>query len=154
MNTESPGVERRSQIDTEVVRGLLLANGGGAVALLAFLPVAFDKKVLYPLAVPIVVALFLFQLGIVAAVIHNHLRRRCSLVHDHYKFRPPAGTLLGIPLKEPRVCFLSRSFMWLSLLLFLLGGFTIFYKAIETARSLDASQELSIVEKPGREYAS
>ncbi len=37
------GLEIRAQIDTEVVKGLLLLNGGGAVALLALLPTVIGK---------------------------------------------------------------------------------------------------------------
>jgi hypothetical protein len=37
------GYEVRAQIDSENTRGLLLINGGAAVALLAFLPAIFGK---------------------------------------------------------------------------------------------------------------
>jgi hypothetical protein len=39
------GLEIRAQIDQENVKGLLLINGGAAVALLAALPQVFDKLV-------------------------------------------------------------------------------------------------------------
>jgi ABC-type nickel/cobalt efflux system permease component RcnA len=82
MAQPSEGVKTRSEIDIEIVRGLLLANGGGAVALLTFLPKAFEKGPLSSLAMPVVLALFVFHLGIVAAIVHNHYRRRCSLEYE------------------------------------------------------------------------
>lgn len=39
----APGLEIRAQIDSENVKGLLLINGGGAVALIAFLPAVIGK---------------------------------------------------------------------------------------------------------------
>ncbi len=119
---EAPGIERRSQIDTELVKGLLLANGGGAVALLAFLKVVFEVRRLEPLAEFVVFGLLAFHLGIVAALIHNKYRRDCSLIFEHHNYRPPAGTLWGIKLKEPRVCGISKLFRFLSIAMFLLGG--------------------------------
>ncbi len=44
------GLEIRAQIDTEVVKGLLLLNGGGAVALLALLPAVIGKPGFEPLS--------------------------------------------------------------------------------------------------------
>lgn len=122
----SEGVKTRAEIDTEVVRGLLLANGGGAVALLAFLSTVFGKESLSALAMPVIVALFIFHLGIVAAIIHNHYRRQCSLEYERHQFRPPPGTFLGCKLRQPRVCFISNSVMWASISLFLLGGCIVF----------------------------
>ena len=133
MAQPSEGVKTRAQIDTEVVRGLLLANGGGAVALLAFLPTAFEKEVLSLLTLPVVVALFIFHLGIVAAIVHNHYRRQCSLKYEQHQFRPPTGTFFGFRLREPRVCFVSRCFMWTSILLFFIGGFIVSAGALGVA---------------------
>ena len=126
----SPGVKIRAQIDTEVVRGLLLANGGGAVALLAFLPKVLTTQRLGPLEIPVVVALFVFHLGIVAALVHTHYRRQCSLVYEQYNFAPPAGTFLGFRLGEPGVCFTSKTLMWVSVICFLAGGCAVFLGAL------------------------
>jgi hypothetical protein len=128
----SEGVKTRAQIDTEVARGLLLANGGGAVALLAFLPTAFEKQALRPLALPVLAALFIFHVGIVAALIHSHYRRRCSQIYDAYAFRPPPGKLFGRVLGEPTVCWASWKWMWASIVLFLMGGSTVFVGALCT----------------------
>lgn len=118
----SEGFKARVQVDNELVRGLLFANGGGAVALLAFLPTAFDRH----LVLPVVWALFIFHLGIVAAIVHNNYRRECSLEYERHDYRPPSGSLWGFDLKMPTVCFISRCFRWTSIALFLLGGFVVF----------------------------
>ncbi len=107
----SEGAKTRAQIDTEVARGLMLANGGGAVALLAFLPTVFDKDTLRPLATFVLAALFTFHLGIVTALVHSHYRRRCSQVYESYGFNPPPGKLLGFALREPTVCWASWKWM-------------------------------------------
>lgn len=126
----SEGVKTRAQIDTEVARGLMLANGGGAVALLAFLPTVFDKDILRPLAIFVVAALFTFHLGIVAALIHSHYRRRCSLIYETHGMRPPPGKLFGRDLREPTACWASWKWMWASIVLFLGGGGTVFVGAL------------------------
>lgn len=128
----SEGVKTRAQIDTEVARGLLLANGGGAVALLAFLPTVFEKQALRPLALPVLAALFIFHVGIVAALVHSHYRRRCSLIYEAHGFRPPPGKFFGRVLDEPTVCWASWKWMWASIVLFLAGGSTVFVGALCT----------------------
>ena len=55
------GQEIRAGVDTETVRGLLLINGGGAIALLAFLPGVLLKPELESLARAIIWAVFTFQ---------------------------------------------------------------------------------------------
>jgi len=133
MNVQpSEGVKTRAQIDTEVARGLMLANGGGAVALLAFLPVVFERDLLRPLAVPVLYALFTCHLGIVAALVHSHYRRRCSQVYENHGFLPPPGRLLGFNLREPTVCWASWKWMWASIVLFLAAGITVFVGALRT----------------------
>ena len=126
----SPGVKIRAQIDSEVVRGLLLANGGGAVALLAFLPKVLTTERLGPLELPVVIGLFVFHLGIVAAIVHTNYRRQCSLIYEQYNFSPPAGTFLGCNLGEPGVCFTSKFLMWASVICFLAGGCAVFLGAL------------------------
>jgi len=96
------GHEIRASVDTETVRGLLLINGGGAVALLAFLPGVLQKPELESLARAIIWAVFTFQLGLAFAVIHNRMRRKCSLEYAK-KERVPCS-ILGISLHEPCVC--------------------------------------------------
>jgi hypothetical protein len=93
---------------------------------LAFLPTVFGKESLASLASPVVWGLLVFHLGVVAAIVHNHYRRECSLIHSQHDFRPPGGTIFGIRLVRPRVCFIERAFMWLSIALFLAGGVVVF----------------------------
>lgn len=127
---ESPGVQRRSDIDNELVKGLLLANGGGAVALLAFLKVVFDTQDLRPLAIYVVYALIAFHIGVATALVHNHYRTRCSLIYDQHNFRPPPGKLFGKLLNEPRECRISKIFRWGSLALFTSGGLIVAFGAL------------------------
>lgn len=124
------GIEIRAQIDTENVKGLLLINGGGAVALLAFLPAVLGKPEYIALAKAILWALLLFQLGLLSAVIHNRLRRICSLVYEQAGACSPAHpepcVIFGRKLREPCVCMRSIAFMWLSVLLFFTAGMVVF----------------------------
>jgi hypothetical protein len=142
------GVEIRAQIDSENVKGLLLINGGGAVALLAFLPTIFGKPNFQPLTILVLWALFAFQIGLVAAVIHNRLRRICSLVYESYWRRnsqPPRCKLIPAWLKrsDPCACFVSIIFMWLSLVAFVTGGILVFCGGLKVIEHTDAKQESS-----------
>lgn len=74
------GKEIRSRIDSEQVRGLLLINGGAAVALIALIPYILEKPEFLILSRGIFIALILFQLGLVFAVVHNRQRRKCALL--------------------------------------------------------------------------
>jgi hypothetical protein len=67
----------------------------------------------------------LMMLGLGAAIVHNHLRRRCSLLHDQHGGNPPKGTLFRLQLRSPTVCFWSSTFMWLSLVAFLIAGLVV-----------------------------
>src|ERR1044071_497487 len=121
------GVEIRAAIDTENVRGLLLINGGAAVTLLAALPQVWEKPGFEYLTYAILVSLIVFQTGLVLAVVHNRLRRKCSLEYDRHNFRPPPGVLFGFHLSEPRVCILSIWCMWFALGAFVIGGVIVFF---------------------------
>jgi hypothetical protein len=124
------GLEIRAQIDTENVKGLLLINGGGAIALLAFLPTVLGEPSYVFLARAILWALLTFQMGLLAAVIHNHLRRRCSLVYEQASSFSPAHpdrcVVFGKKLKEPCVCMMSHAFMWFSVVSFFAAGVIVF----------------------------
>lgn len=151
MSENSSGINRRANIDTEVVRGLLIANGGGAVALLAFLPVVFDRTELYPIARPAIWSLLIFQLGVFSAVLHNHLRSKCSAAYQNSQSASPselADTLLCIiKLKEPKVCVFSKITMWLSLTMFLTGGVVVFLGALTAVTPLDDTPESEAIEE-------
>jgi hypothetical protein len=72
----------RLDIDNRAFQGLLILNGGGAVALLAFLQAILNKdtvQVAHSMAAPIVMALWFLVMGLPLAVIHQALRARTSL---------------------------------------------------------------------------
>ncbi|MBI2715883.1 MAG: hypothetical protein HYX37_15740 [Rhizobiales bacterium] len=118
----SNGVERRSQIDTETVKALLLINGGGAIALLSLLPALLGKDGFKGFVLAILIGILILMFGLICAVVHNRLRRQCSLHYDRYKMSPPKGQLLGFKLWEPTICCVSIFFMWLSILSFFVAG--------------------------------
>lgn len=117
-----PGIERRSQIDTETFKGLLAINGGGAVALLSFVAAILNKPNAAGLVHAALFSVLLMIFGIGAALVHNHLRRRCSLIYEAYNGSPPRGTVFGRLLPSPTICFFSWACMWVSLGAFLLAG--------------------------------
>lgn len=116
------GLEIRAGIDSETVRGLLLINGGGAVALLAFLAGIIEKPHLEFLARSIIWGVFTFQLGLAAAVIHNRFRRLCSLEYAKKPENRKKCTLFGHELRQPCICHWSIGFMWASIGAFIAGG--------------------------------
>ena len=116
------GIERRSQIDTETVRALLLINGGGAIGLLSLLPAMLARSGYQDFVLAILTGVLILMFGLIFAVIHNRLRRQCSLHYDLHNMRPPKGQLLGLTLWEPTVCCVSILFMWLSILSFFVAG--------------------------------
>jgi hypothetical protein len=118
----SNGVDRRGQIDTETVKALLLINGGGVVALLTLFGSVLGKKGYENLARAILVGVLTLMFGLVCTVIHNRLRRKCSLHYDVHDMSPPAGRLLGLQLREPTICVVSILFMWLSVVAFFSAG--------------------------------
>ncbi len=124
------GHEIRAEIDTETVRGLLLINGGGAIALLAFLSGVIEKPQLEVLTRAIVWAVFIFQLGLAAAVIHNRFRRLCSLEYAKKAENRQACSLFGRKLTEPCICHWSIWFMWVSIGAFIVGGLVVLGAAL------------------------
>lgn len=125
------GLEIRAQIDTENVKGLLLINGGAAVALIAFLPAVLGKPQFDSLTRAVLIALLMFQLGLLSAVVHNRLRRICSLTYEAAWTSSPSQhpvpcDLFGYTLKEPCICLRSILFMWASVGLFFAGGLLVF----------------------------
>ena len=120
------GVKIRAVIDADVVKGLQIINGGGAVALLAFLPVVIDKTELKALANAVLISLLIFAAGLVFAVIHNRLRRVCSNIYDNYGYRPPPGRFWKFKFKEPTPCAMSKLLMWASLAAFILSVVVVF----------------------------
>ena len=123
------GRETRAQIDTETVRGLLLINGGGAVALLAFLPGVLQKPDYESLARAIIFAVFTFQAGLAFPVIHNRLRRLCSFQYSRKKEKRKTAKFFG--RVEPTICHWSVACLWTSVILFIVGGLIVLVAGLD-----------------------
>jgi hypothetical protein len=143
------GLEIRAQIDTENVKGLVIINGGAAVALLAFLPAVLDKPEFDALARAVLWGLLIFQIGLFFAILHNRLRRICSLEYERHDYKPPACTLLGIKLKEPCTCWRSIICMWLSVVAFSIGGITVFLGGLG---ALDQRAKTKALAEPAQKH--
>jgi hypothetical protein len=147
----STGLEIRAQIDTENVKGLLLINGGAAVAVLAALPHVVDKPGFESLARSILWGLLAFQTGLVLAVVHNRLRRICSLEYERHNYKPPPCQWFGMRLREPCICHVSILCMWLSLVAFVGGGVIVFWGGLKSLDNRAAAVKATkgvIVEVP------
>lgn len=130
------GKEIRARIDSEQVRGLLLINGGAAVALIALIPFVFESEKFLPLAQGVFAGLICFQLGLVFAVLHNRLRRICSLEYDRAATDSPNWPepcrFFGWEAKEPCVCMRSTLFMWVSVACFVIGGLVVAFSGFNS----------------------
>ena len=128
------GLEIRAQIDTENLKGLLLVNGGGVVALLTFFPLILGKPCYASLAQGVLWAILSCQSGLVFALVHNRLRRICSLTYERHNYKPPPCRKLPfrwLRSQEPCVCHASILFMWLSLGAFLMAGVLVLVRGLE-----------------------
>jgi hypothetical protein len=151
------GLEVRAQIDSENAKGLLLINGGAAVALLAFLPSILGKSGLESVAQSVLFALCIFLFGLTAAVVHNRLRRICSLVYESQGFRPAPCRFIPrwMSRGEPCVCAASTTFMWCSLIAFVVGGSVVAYGGLGIVKYKDGGGVTScwqLQELRGRVY--
>jgi hypothetical protein len=122
------GGEIRARIDTETVRGLQLINGGMAAGLITLLPTIVREPSYRELGGWMIVAVLCGAVGLVAAVVHNRLRRKCSFQYSkerENRDKPHQWRLLvacqSVP-GEPQVCTNSVIVMWASLLFFFLGA--------------------------------
>ena len=116
------GVKIRAEIDNETHKALLLMNGGSATAVLAFISQTFGKAGFAHFVKFSLWSLAAFLTGVACAVIHNLLRRKCSLVYEQNNMRPPAGKFLWMKLKAPGVCAASYLFTCISIAMFCVGG--------------------------------
>lgn len=113
----SVGLEIRAAIDTETVKTLL--------------PLIVEKPGLKYLAVGAVRGLIFTAVGLVLAVYHNRLRRKCNLEYDKFiadRKRPCrwVPTWMHSVPHEPCICTRSVAAMWLSLVAFVLAaGFVV-----------------------------
>jgi hypothetical protein len=73
----SDAANRFSKIDVETVRGLLIANGGGAVAMLALVPSVLDRPGYESVAWAMLLGMLIMVIGVALAIAHNHFRREC-----------------------------------------------------------------------------
>jgi hypothetical protein len=99
---------QRDQAASELVRALLIINGGGAAALLAFLQAIWSSQ--RALAKPTIVALIILAVGAVLAAAFHLFRYQASWHHQRGD--------LNRWVKYRRFYLISA---WLSLLAFLAG---------------------------------
>ena len=90
---DTSGRAQRAQMDIEVFKGLLLVNGGGAIALLSFLAAILNKSggTNPELIHAVLGGVLLMMGGLAAAVGQFYLRRRCSLAHEERCAKGQAG---------------------------------------------------------------
>jgi hypothetical protein len=133
-------------MDIETFKGLLAINGGGAIALLSFLAAILNKPGGMQVALirAVLVAVLLMMFGLVAAIVHNYLRRQCSLAYDQQEYNPPKGSLWGWNLGQPTVCFFSRFFLWASLAMFALAVIAVAIVGLCSATGLAGQPPLAI----------
>lgn len=144
------GRETRATIDSETVKGLLLINGGGAVALLAFLPGLLQEPEFSSLSKAIIWAIFTFQCGLVFAVIHNRLRGLCSLEYANKPENRTDCSFFSKMSDKPCVCIFSRAFMWLSIVTFLLAGLIVLKAGLCHLNKTENSQSTVVHSSPNK----
>jgi len=126
------GMEIRARIDADIIKALILINGGAAVALLALLPYVLGRGDLHSFAVAILRALLMFMFALLSAVVSSVFRRKCSLEWEiakatsSDKLPSPCTIFEKEFFKEPCVCIWGTAFMCLSVFLFVLAGITVF----------------------------
>jgi hypothetical protein len=135
---------QRAQTDVETLRGLLIANGGGAVALLLALSPALDRPGFEPLVYTMFIGIVVFMVGVVLAVLYHHFRRQCSQQVNQPGM--PHGSFLGIRLRAPAACVAYQVCLYLSLLCFIGTGA---YVAWVGASTVSATQAPSTKLGPG-----
>jgi hypothetical protein len=126
------GIDLRAGMDTETVRGLQLINGGMAAGLVTMLPAIIRDQAFRDLGKFMIVGILFAAIGLFASLVHNRLRRKCSLETDsigkHHQ-APIAKWLSRFQTveNEPCVCTQSIMAMWASMILFLLGAASVGY---------------------------
>ena len=113
------GDARRSATVDRGVGHLVVINGGGAAALLAFLQAVWDKDA--NLAAIVLLPLFVFALGTATAGAINLFRYKSSLLSEHYK----QSQKEDLRPKQERWTRWSEGFQWSAVALFVLGAFTV-----------------------------
>lgn len=136
----SEAAKIRAEIDNNTVKGLFAANSGGAIALLSLLPIVLGKEQYGNFSNYVVVGLVAMQIGIVLAVIHNHMRRVCSADFSSkapkLKALQDKGKFWKLLIPETCLpCFYSHWARRFSLACFLLAGFVVAFGAWTTSPS-------------------
>ena len=127
--TPSGAAAVRREIDASTNRYLFVMHGGASVALLALLAVIIPNPDLDVLTRCVIVALLVYQFGVVCSVFHNIARRRCSNEYEaanrQGKDRPDPCRCLGLTIRGGCQCL--RELVWrsLAIVLFLLGSITV-----------------------------
>jgi hypothetical protein len=126
MSAGGGGVEVRSKIDAEATKGALIINGGLAAGLGSMLPKILESTQIAGLARYMIVSIAIACAGLMCAIIHSRLRRKCSLAHaagamnrQPYEMWP--FVLFQTVPGEPKVCTTSIMFFWSSLICFGVG---------------------------------
>jgi hypothetical protein len=133
-------------MDVETLRGLLIANGGGAVALLAALSGTLDRPGYEPLAYAMLVGIVVFMFGVVLAILFNYFRRQCLQQQDQLVLQTPPPKVLGLKLRAPGACIVCQACLYLALLCFIGTGA---YVAIAGTSMLGATPVSSVKQGPG-----
>lgn len=87
------GTTEKSRVEKETVRALLVANGAGAVAMLALLPAVLDRTGYQLLARSLLYGVLVMMIGVILAIVHNHLRSRMPLANEPQPVRPQQSNM-------------------------------------------------------------
>jgi hypothetical protein len=142
---QTGGGAQRNQMDIETLRGLLIANGGGAVALLVAVSSLLDRPGYEPLVYAMLVGIVVFMLGVVLAILYNFARRQFLQQADQQGTRPP-GKFLGLKLWAPGSGVAYQACLYLSLLCFIGTGV---YVATVGANTVGSTITSSTKQGPG-----
>jgi hypothetical protein len=143
------GGAQRNQMDVETLRGLLIANGGGAVALLIAVSSLLDRPGYESLVYAMLIGIVVFMLGVVLAILFNFARRQFLAQADQLVARSPTK-ILGITLRAPGSGVAYQLCLYLSLLCFIGTGV---YVAAVGANTLSPTTTSSIKSAPGAQKA-
>jgi len=130
------GTNQHAEIGRETARGLLLANGLGAIALLFALTQILDQPSYDPLTYAMFAGVLAMMFGVAFAIAYHHLHRRCLLVHEEHDRNPPKAQVFGYTLWAPAVCIAAAVCLWLSVLAFLGAGSYVAWTGIATLSGL------------------
>jgi hypothetical protein len=162
------GTTEKSRIEKETVRALLVANGAGAVAMLAVLPSVLDRTGYQALAQGLLVGLLAMTVGVVLAILHNHLRSRIPQPGEPQNVRPQQQQNMGSqqhglgsqhnPNQQPMrpvsveakpagssLALASAACLWLSVVAFLGAGA---FVAVSGMTTLDGFQNRGAQQQP------